>query len=279
MNIISPSLPIDKTSCILPNSVEICQVDTADQVLKILSNASSEDLVIFDVDEVLIALKDRYLRPMAMDVSDSIFYKTFYPITDPEKLKLYGEWISQVQVELVSEKLVTGISELQNRDCRVMALTRMIPGAGACGKIPLMEDFRFNELKVRGIDFRQHFGEKKIELDLPIKNNRIPLFKDGILYALPYTKGEVLKSFLDKVKLHPRKIWFVDNSRKSIDSVTKCATDRGIPYTGIQYLDRKFSEAKYDQEFGEFQYQYFIEKKIWLNDQQARCVKLGKNIG
>lgn len=250
--------------------VEVLNVDSAHEVLGILSDVSPEDLVVFDVDEVLITLQDTFLRPVAADVCNPTLFGIFRPLSDPKNTELFGEWISQVKVELVSEELVEGISQLQCRGCQVIALTSMIPGAGACGKIPSMEDFRFNELYERGIDFRVNFNLKDIELDFPMKNGRTPCLKDGILYARPYTKGEVLQRLLDRSGITPKRVWFIDNDPKHVTSVSEAMQKSRIPFTGIQYLDNKFSEEQYDLKLGEFQFEHFKATKIWLNDEQAK---------
>lgn len=248
---------------------KLFKVDQAEQVLEHISNASIDDLVILDVDEVLITLKDRFLRPKADEFCHPIFREIFYPLTEPEKLIKYGEWISQVKVELLTQKLAEGIRELQNRHIKVIALTRMIPGAGPCGKIPLMEDFRFQELKDKGIDFSDSLEEKRIELDFEMKENLIPLFKEGILYARPYSKGEVLGNFLKKITFSPQKIWFVDDSQYNVDSVQNVTRELNIPFVGIKYFDRKFNEEEFDLSLGQFQFQHFKETGIWLSDEKA----------
>lgn len=250
--------------------VQLHRVSEVEEVIRLLDGTTSEDLIVFDVDEVLITPKDRFLRPCAAEHSDPFFLKTFYPLSDQHKLRLFGEWISQVEVDIVNQKLVDALRGIQNKGVRTMGLTRMIPGPGRCGKIPSMEDFRYFELKARGIDFSQSFSIDRIELDFTPKEGRTPLFKDGILYALPYAKGEVLKSFLKQTDYHPRKILFVDNDQYQVDDVAESISALSIPYIGIQYLDKLLVEEAFDQQLGEFQFQYFEKTEIWLSDSAAR---------
>jgi hypothetical protein len=273
MNSVGSVYNVDQTYVLPVHESQMHQTNSAEVVTELLADAKPGDLVVFDVDEVLITLKDRFLRINATPISDPIFFSIFTPFTDPDKLKLFGEWISQVEVELISDKLRDAIVDLKARGCMLMGLTSMIPGAGSAGKIPFMEDFRFNELKVRGIDFRGSFNFDRLEIDLPEKNGRKPLFKDAILYARPYSKGTVFKTFLVQQAIVPRKIWFIDNDQKHVDDVLETAKELKIPYVGIQYLDAKFATEEFDVGLGKFQFEHFQKTQIWLNDEQAREAK------
>jgi hypothetical protein len=252
--------------------IQMHKTNSVEVVLSHLDKAAPGDWVIFDVDEVLISLKDRVLRPKALDFSVPLYTSLFFPLTDPEKVHLFGEWVSQVEVELISDELRDVIPKLKERGCMIMGLTSMVPGPGVCGKIPFMEDFRFHQLHNRGIDFRGSFNMDRLEIDLPEKEGRKPLFKDAILYARPYKKGEVLKSFLQQHGSTPPKIWFIDNDKKNVDDLFYFCRKSNIPYVGIEYLDEKFDSDVVDVSLGKFQFDYFKETKIWLNDAQAKLV-------
>lgn len=217
----------------------------------------------------LLRRRTSFLRVGAHHHFLPLFRRIFTPFEEPQKAELFGSWISQVEVELVSKELRDGIARLQNLGCQVIGLTNMVPGAGECGTIKSMEDFRYNELKVRGIDFSANASLKNLELDFKMKNGRAPKLENSILYARPYTKGEVLKRYLELCGDAFEKIWFVDNNRRNVDNVAGYMTEYRIPYTGIHYLDKKFSEEEYSPKLGRFQFAYFERTGKWLNDEEA----------
>lgn len=268
MNPIGALTTVSATYPINTSPVKLHKVARVEEVLNILSKVGSNDLVVFDVDEVLITLKDRFLRPCGCEFADPIIINLFIPFSDTQKLNLFGEWISQVEVEVISQRLIDGIKEIQKK-ARVIALTRMMPGPGPCGKISLMEDLRFKELLACGIDFRNSFNIERMELGFPPKFGRVPLFKDGILYALPYNKGEVLEAFIDRTGT-PKKVWFTDNDQNQVDDTAKSMLKKKIPYEGIQYLDQSLIDEEFDRQLGEFQFHHFTQTGVWLNDKSAR---------
>ncbi|MBS0625154.1 MAG: DUF2608 domain-containing protein [Verrucomicrobia bacterium] len=241
-----------------------------EEVFQILSEADSQDLIIFDVDEVLIVPKDKILRPNAGRVCYPVFDRLFFPTSDEEKTELFGHWIHQIEVEVVHPKIVEGIWDLQEKGHKIITLTLMLPGPGPCGPIGSMEDFRFHELKERGFDFSGSLEVESLKLSLDPKHGRVPLFKNGILFSYPYPKGPSLGTFLEQIDFVPSKIWFVDNDQRNVDSVAKMAQAKNIPYVGIRYLDQKFEQEDFDEEIGLFQYDHFERTKIWLDDASAQ---------
>lgn len=250
--------------------VELHRTGNIEEVFQILAQADSQDLIIFDVDEVLIVPKDKILRPKAGVVCHPVFDRLFFPTSDEEKTELFGHWIHQIEIEVVHPKIVEGIWELQKKGHKTIALTLMLPGPGPCGPIAFMEDFRFQELKTRGFDFSSSFEVDFLELSLDPRYGRVPLFKKGILFSYPYSKGDTLGTFLDQIDFAPSKIWFVDNDQRNIDSVAKIAKAKNIPYAGIRYLDQKFEDEDYDEKLGLFQYGHFERTGIWLDDASAQ---------
>lgn len=235
-------------------------------------------LVIYDVDEVLISLEDKILRP-CVDRDPNFknpFYEIFYPLEDPEKTALFGEFISQAKVVLLDPKTPEYVQSIQSKS-KVIGLTRMIPGAGTCGKIKSMEEFRHNELKVLGIDFGNSFPETPfIDLSASDKDydekDRKAIFKQDIIYAYPHGKDKALGLFLDKIGFYPDQVIFVDDQLKNLTKVAEEMEKSGIPFIGIHYQDESLSKETFDKELGKFQYDYFIKNKIWLSDAQARKI-------
>ena len=67
---------------------KIIDASNALQLNQILSNAKFGDLVIFDVDDVMIVPKDKFLRPKADSDNAPYFDDLFYPWGDFKKKNL-----------------------------------------------------------------------------------------------------------------------------------------------------------------------------------------------
>lgn len=252
------------------SSLERHSFSQVEDVIAILEKVQPQDLVVTDVDDLIIVLVDRILRPCSSEHFDRIFPKFFVTPTGFDT-RLYGEWITQVKVEVVNPKLVHDYQSIQQRGIKTIALTKMIPGAGPCGKVSAMEDLRENELKEIGIDFSKSFPIPQWKLPLePSKKGRVSLFKAGILYANPHTKDVVLETFIQHIGFLPKKIWFLDNDKKQVDIVAAAVSRLGFPFVGIHYLDQKLADEECDPEIGEFQFEHFAKTEKWLDDQAAK---------
>ena len=257
---------------------KLFQIERVEELTTILQGVETDDLVLFDVDEVLITPRDQILRIGAARHCDPLYDKVFFPPSDVFDADLYAEWVLQTETEVINQELIHVIQGLQARSIKIIALTKMYPGAGACGKIAAMEELRFRELKKIGIDFSQSFPVDRLEFDLPPLKGRTPLFKDGIIYARPYLKREALREFLNKMNLRPKKVWFVDNEQEQINCVAKGMKELQIPYIGVQFLDRKLVNQEYDKKLGEFQFTHFATTKVWLNDNAAKALMYRENV-
>lgn len=248
--------------------------DVAD-ILKLIgtdSKTSSIDtgrfLVLMDVDETMITMKDKILRPAAANAKKQMFNEIFQPLTDKSKQLKFSKYIKQTDIVLMDESVPDVVKELQNRGMIVLGFTRMMPGAGKCGEIESMEDNRRDELLKFDIDLRNKFLPDQFVIDLPEKDGRVPFYKDGIIYSLPYTKGEVIKRLLTYHFKHLdiEYLCFVDDAKHHIVDVAEVCVILGINHICVHYVDAEIGREKFDEDFGAFQFRYFNKTDVWLND-------------
>jgi len=150
---------------------------------KCLYSDNQEFLVLMDVDETMITMKDKFLRPSASYAMKQLFNNIFKPITNPDNQIKLSKYIKQTEVILMDPTVPDIIKTLQERGVKVLGFTRMIPGAGKCGEIDSMEDNRRDELLNLGIDLRNDFLPDPFVIDLIEKDGRRPFYKDGIIYC------------------------------------------------------------------------------------------------
>lgn len=252
----------------------ILHITNFQELYNILSQINKNDktLVLFDVDETLITMKDKILRPIANKTISETFATIFLPLTDPNKQIKFGHYISQAQTTLMHPDMPKLINVVKSKNIKTFALTRMRPGAGKCGIVDSMEHLRFNELLKHGIDFRNTILDSHIVFELPVLKDRSSIYKDGIIYASPHKKSTVFEEIIKILKLsgHDIKtVYFVDDKRKFVEDVANSCKKLNIDYIGLHYVDHDVNNellTEKDIEFGMFQFKHFNETYIWLDD-------------
>lgn len=98
----------------------------------------------------------------------------------------------------------------------------------------------------------------------------ILLFKSGVLFSSFHLKGDILIMFLQKLKLVPKKVIFIDDEFEHVQSVVTCLDKQGISCLGIHYTAANEAPCDLDSEQARLQINYFIEYDIWLSDKDSK---------
>ncbi len=130
-------------------------------------------------------------------------------------------------------------------------------------------DLRIDELYKFGFDFSKNWCNLK-ETAL-IKGNETPYYKKGIICSGPGTKSSALRLFLEYSKIYPKKIIFVDDTKKNLEDIKTFSEELGIEFLGIEYLGYKKILHKYpfSEKRAIFQIDYLIKNEIWISDEKA----------
>jgi len=250
-----------------PSSIEAIQsLDAID-----FKSIDSETLVIFDVDDVLITPRDQILQ--------HAFKKELAPVIQAIERR-YGKkeeqrfwsiiWLARKN-ELVEPQVVNIIKELQSRSIKVIALTNAF--TGSFGDLPSLEDWRINELAKYDIHFKKSWPMLSDKTFAQLKSEdpmRFPAFKNGILFTCYLSKGDVLKAFLPYAGLIPKKIIFIDDKRKYLESVEGFCKEHNIAFKGYEYTavaDRPRSPL--NKARVKLQLQVLEDEHKWLSDEEA----------
>ena len=134
---------------------------------------------------------------------------------------------------------------------------------GPYGSLPSLEEWRYSHLKSLG--FQGSYGD--LIFSLP-NFKRNPVFYKGVLATDLESKGPVLGAFLDQVGLKPHKIVMFDDHLSDLQSVQKECEKRGIAFQGYQY--QRAHSKPWDEALIQFQAEYLIKHKRWLNDEEVR---------
>lgn len=243
----------------------IYEVDNLSQFEMEVCKLNSNSLVLFDIDNTLITPKDASLRPCGSYL---------------RKIYLHGleakrrEWLQSILVldgeeELMEPAFPSLIKDMQDKRIPVIGFTAL--ETGNYGKMTCIEDWRINRLKSLDMDFSPTFTDHAFSLTVANPyNGYYPLFKSGVLFTNREPKGELLILFLERLGWRPTKIVFMDDTITQLQSVESAANALDIEFIGFHYVAAKTRPCELDHNLGAFQFQYLVDKEIWLPDIEAR---------
>lgn len=264
---------IFKTCC-----AEIIKTSDLDVIKGQLEQADDETLVIFDVDDVLLHPCDKILKMQNKKyLEETIQTELAKKFTQEQTRIIYSIIFQQRKNVPVDAKLVGLISDLQAKGIRVLALTNCF--TGKWGLIDSMEDWRINELSRNGYNFAKSWGEvgpkifdglSKSGKGLSAKITSLATFKNGVVFSSGVNKGEALKAFLVYAKFMPKKIIFIDDKLKYLESVEKLASELKLPFVGVEYTavaDTVIEPLNKTRAY--FQFAVLEKEHKWLSDAEA----------
>lgn len=139
----------------------------------------------------------------------------------------------------VEPEVVTLIRNFQKKKIHVIGLT-----ARSCELI----DCTIKQLESIGVDFSKRALRAKGKLSF--KNLPEPAcYRKGIMFCSNNSKGKALLDLFKKTKFNAKKVVFIDDKRKYLESVQEELAAAGIKdFTGIRYsfLDEKVKNFKFD---------------------------------
>lgn len=238
----------------------------ADVKILLDKEADQETLVIFDVDDVLIAPTDEFAitDPIRKKLSKEL--KSKY---DREKHQiLLSDFFMKRKVRLVNSRIIDLLTDLKERHVPVTALTGW--WTGRFGNILAMEELRFKGLSDVNISFTEisPFKSDNKFPDLQTKGG-IPIVKNGIILTALADKGETFLAALNKEKLKFKKIIFIDDDLDQIESVKKACKKLGVNFIGIHYTEAKLIPLpKLNEEMEKLRFEILEKEHIWLSDQE-----------
>ncbi|MCC2647192.1 MAG: hypothetical protein K0R02_1257 [Rickettsiaceae bacterium] len=233
--------------------------------------AGKNTLVNFDIDEVLLIEKDQARHPHYKDfiIKECIGIKSRHSPEEAENL--FSIIWQQGRIELVEPRFAPLINQLLERNIKVITLTNA--WTGKFGYIENIEEWRVKILKDLGIDFSRGFPRAKSTIfkSLPEKvPGRPATYLNGMVSTSNLSKELVLESFLAYINYKPKKIIFIDDKYKNLESVEKFTQDKGIEFVGIEYnAVYNIPRKPLDMTRAKFQYKILEKERRWLSDEEA----------
>ena len=239
-------------ACSLFFKSDIKEINSIKEVAAIFNHASQDDLFVFDVDEVLLepidpAMQQRYRANPDFEKITYSFYVGFMEKQSQEyKDIFFSRLYLKKKYQPVEKVLIDNILALQKRNVKIVALTAL--PTGKYGLIEQLEEWRYQNLLTLGLDFSRSFEQQNISFDellkseyaaqLKAKKGKDPRpagFYKGIACAGRFSKGVVLKLFLERIGWKPARIFYFDDQRSNAESVTQEMKHLGVPCYAFVY--------------------------------------------
>jgi hypothetical protein len=254
----TPFAEIRQTSCLF-------QIETA------FEHADENTLVIFDIDEVIFIPCDQILHTFFEEEARQLFEDIIRSKHDPAiSDQLWSEMLISRKNKLVDPGLPRLLALLQNRKIPYIALTNAYNGS--YGLIDKREDLRLKNLKDLGISFMPPKETHEITFkDLQSKIKKaIPGYKEGVLFTCGTDKGTVLKYYFNHIQYKPKKIIFIDDKRKNLNSVESFCNNTGIEFLGFEYTAVTHGPKQtLNEHRARLQFSVLEKEHKWLSDSEA----------
>ena len=254
-------------SCVMlisKSHAEIIEVQNAKEILKYTTDLTQNDLISFDVKNVLFEPKDLMLRPNNRKELKDYFLQLEQELGKEEASRLDSILTASYEPILVDDDMPFVVRELQKRGVRVIALT-----SGRIGKhfgIESREDLRITRLKRLGFDFSTTFPNfPEIRFYDQDKETHFT-FKSGILFTARVSKGKVIPVFLNSTKFKPLKIVHVDNVMKKLIAVRDFCAKNNIEFLGLHFTKSYLKDTKIDKALSDKKFEILKKEKRWSSD-------------
>jgi inorganic pyrophosphatase/exopolyphosphatase len=240
-------------------------IQSINEASKSLQKLNERSLLVLDVDEVLITPKDNILQSSSKSIKPHPldFINT---LEEPQRKYYLSLIYTQTQMQIVEPDFIGWLERLKQKKVKVIALTAF--ETPTYGVIQDTVSARIHELKKLHVDFKFSFQKHSfLQLRQGFDQN-YPVFKEGILFSAPHSKGKVLKAFLQKIKESFDRIIFIDDSLDNLDSVKKELNMNRVQC--IHYLGASMLSGKACPKISAVQLHHLLKTNKWLSDNEAQ---------
>ena len=255
-------------------NAQIVQAPSVNDIKTYTSQFDGKDtIVLFDLDYVLFAPRDRVLRYAGEENNYrskhfKAIFKDFQGKEIPlgkDKVPMAEYLISQIlsssKVELVSLDMPNFVNELDSKKMAVVGFT-----ANSSGKYGIVQneaELHLSRLNSLGYHFKDNGDLLKGEF---------PECISRVIFANKADKGKVLLGFLKQLNKNYKNIIFVDDRLKNLISVQNILKDYKINYLGIHYTELKDKNEVLNQDIADKQFEVLARKHIWLSDEEVEAM-------
>ena len=219
----------------------IYESNNMEQILSFpLSNFDEKDLVIFDVDEVLITGLYHFANQLQKVPQDERLFQKAPSITN--RFFLYMFLIQSYSLMERSTPLM--IDMLQQRNVRCLANTSLCAIWNIDRNVNISSS-RIEVLRAFNINFSSAFPHlpswnfSAEEKDVGPSPEKMPVFKDGIIFSAETPKHITTLELLKKLNFKPVRITFIDDSPENATKMYEAVVAEGMEAYCFIYSRKK----------------------------------------
>lgn len=218
-------------------NVSVSALTLESETLEVIyKHIDKDSVVVFDIDHTIIEntidldswipLKIDELRKNGLTLEESVSFS----------LSMYF-----TLQQFVDSRIIGGSNDiiacLQEQKIPVIALTNR--------SIPVLK-CTLKQMKKKGINFS---ATSLFNEDINLSVSHLGKFSEGIIFSGANDKGLMLFKFFDAIGYEPKKVIFIDDKSKYIESVNKEAENRNVEYVGIRLSlqDQKKENVNFPQ--------------------------------
>ncbi len=253
---------------IFPLCAHVIRTDSFELLKASIPDLNQHDLVIFDYNKTLAIPNDALLQSCGKNSLKHRLLAHTPSLTEQQVEDLISVILLERKAVLIDPDSPEVVQLLKDQKVKVLVLTAV--RTGPFGRIPLVEEWRLQEIRQFGFDFCQSFPEiNRLDFKEFAHKPSPPVFIQGVFCSGSVPKGEALKCFFKRTGFKPRRIIFVDNAADHHNSVEKCARKMRIPYLGYYYTKGAGKRKSLDEQIANFQIHTLIENGEWIDDYEA----------
>lgn len=246
-------------------SAEIIEID---RFQDLESYISSNSFVVFDLDNTLFIPQQtlgsdiwfRYQCEQKAGKNKVLSKKDFLSI-----LHLWEALQCCTRVDWVEKETASVMTRIQQKAVSMMGLT--VRGVSVLeATIAQLQSLGFDFSKTAPSSTDHYFFNEP----------QFILFRKGILFTAGTDKGSALIQFLDREKLNPQHVVFIDDQYRHLESVEKVLRQRNIAFVGLRYsfLDQK--NKNFSQELADTEQHYSSFDHILSDDEAETLIHLNE---
>lgn len=255
-------LTILMTLVVFSCHAEIKQVNDMKQVFEYFTDANSKTLAIFDIDMVLVQPSDPAFQMANMKRFGAISKRIMKEVPAEKQMMFLSLMTISSDPVLIDDSTPQLLKQIIQKGIPAMALTANL--TGSFGTIKNMEQWRVDSLRCLGIDFSES-APYKTELmfdNLASYRGYYSSYLNGVLFVngRVVSKGDAFLAFIEKTKLSPERIVFIDDREDNLKSLEAAIQKLGKPieYHGLHYIGaQKYPSEMISEEEFESKWQQF----------------------
>lgn len=248
----------------------IIEIYSMREAQDILDRADERTLVLYDVDETLIAPTDKIHLPHYFKVDPARSLKIEFEKRVGDRIEyVWSKVLLQARRELIEPNIVRIIADFQARGVMTLGLTKM--RSESFGIIDSLAEYRFNQLYKLGIDFRLSYAHRIEFKQFVSQYGTHPILYNGIIMTGDLSKGPILRAFIDCLDCPPALVIIFDDALENCIDMYEAMCERGIECHAYHYRAAELVSGELDCAVAQFQLDYLYEHEVWLSEEEARA--------